>query len=47
MPMYSLIEYSDNYQCSAAALYQYKKDEPPDNIADDLIQNLSVLKLNY
>ena len=47
MPMYSLIEYSDNYQYSAATLYQYKKDEPPDNIADDLIQNLSILKLNY
>ena len=24
MPMYNLIEYSDNYQDSSAALYQYK-----------------------
>ena len=31
MPMYNLIEYSDNYQDSSATLYQYKRDEPPDN----------------
>ena len=31
MPMYNLIEYSDNYQDSSAILYQYKRDEPPDN----------------
>ena len=31
MPMYNLIEYSDNYQDSSAALYQYKRDEPPNN----------------
>ena len=29
MPMYNLIEYSDNYQDSSASLYQYKRDEPP------------------
>ena len=36
MPMYNLIEYSDNYQDSSATLYQYKRDEPPgaDPIAD-------------
>ena len=34
MPMYNLIEYSDNYQDSSAALYQYKRDEPPDNNAN-------------
>ena len=28
MPMYNLIEYSDNYQDSSATLYQYKQDEP-------------------
>ena len=32
MPMYNLIEYSDNYQDSSATLYQHKRDEPPDNI---------------
>ena len=31
MPMYNLIEYSDNYQDSSATLYQYKRDELPDN----------------
>ena len=31
MPMYNLIEYSDNCQDSSATLYQYKRDEPPDN----------------
>ena len=37
MPMYNLIEYSDNYQDSSATLYQYKQDEPPeDNAVADL-----------
>ena len=30
MPMYDLVEYSDNYQDSSATLYQYKRDEPPE-----------------
>ena len=38
MPMYNLIEYSDNYQDSSATLYQYKRDEPPE--AND-INNLT------
>ena len=33
MPMYNLIEYSDNYQDSSATLYQYKRDELPENNA--------------
>ena len=41
MPVYNLTEYSDNYQDSSATLYQYKRDEPPDDIADDLTQNNS------
>ena len=41
MPMCNLVEYSDNYQDSSATLYQYKRDEPPDDIADDLTQNNS------
>ena len=41
MPMYTLIEYLDNYQDSSATLYQYRRDEPPDNIADNLDQNNS------
>ena len=37
IPMYYLIEYSDNYQDSSATLYQYKRDEPPeDNVVAGL-----------
>ena len=38
MPMYNLIEYSDNYQDSFATLYQYKRHEPPEG---DPIPNLT------
>ena len=41
MPMYNLIEYSDNYEDLSATLYQYKRDEPPDDIANDLAHNNS------
>ena len=42
MPMYNLIEYSDNYQDSSANLYQYKRDEPPEaNAINDLTTNTS------
>ena len=39
MPMYNLIEYSNNYQDSSGTLYQYKRDEPPEG---DPIPNLAV-----
>ena len=43
MPMYNLIEYSDNYQDSSATLYQYKGDEPPEaNAINDLTTNTSI-----
>ena len=32
MPMYNLIEYSDNYSKTSGSLWQYYKDEPNDNI---------------
>ena len=42
MPMYNLIEYSDNYQDSSATLYQYKRDEPPGaNAINDLTTDTS------
>ena len=46
MPMYSLIEYSDNYQDSSATLYQYKRNEPPedDAVADLTVNNSDSLK---
>ena len=34
MPMYNLLEYSNNYQDSIGSLYQFKRDEPPDDNAD-------------
>ena len=46
MPMYNLIEYSDNYQDSSAMLYQSKRDEPPeaDAIADLAVNTSSSFK---
>ena len=46
MPMYNLIEYSDNYQDSSATLYQYKRDEPPEEnaIADLTVDTSSSFK---
>ena len=46
MPMYNLIEYSYNYQDSSATLYQYKRDEPPedDAVADLTADNSDSLK---
>ena len=42
MPIYNLIEYSDNYQDSSATLYQYKRDEPPEeDAAADLTADFS------
>ena len=46
MPMYNLIEYSDNYQDSSATPYQYKLDEPQDDITDNLGQDNST-SFNY
>ena len=33
MPMYNLIEYSDNYSKTPGSLWQYYKDIPNDNLA--------------
>ena len=42
MPMYNLIEYSYNYEDSSVTLYQYKRDEPPeDDTVADLTANIS------
>ena len=34
MPMYNLIEYSDNYSKTSGSLWKYYNDEPCDNVAD-------------
>ena len=46
MPMNNLMEYSDNYQDSSSTLYQYKRDEPPedDAVADLTANNSNSLK---
>ena len=46
MPMYNLIEYSDNYSKTSGSLWQYYKDNPNDNLTDSesFIQNHLNLK---
>ena len=34
MPIYSLIEYSDNYAKTSGSLWQHYRDEPNDNLAN-------------
>ena len=34
MPVYNLIEYSDNYSDTSGSLWQFRKDEVPDNNAN-------------
>ena len=36
MPMYNLIEYSDNYADSSGSLYHFKRDESPMNDENSL-----------
>ena len=48
--MYNLLKYSDNYQNSTGSLYQFKRDEPPDNNANvgnnttSLVYKLKLIK---
>ena len=39
MPMYNLIEYSDNYSDTSGSLWQFKRDEVTDKNADLTINN--------
>ena len=34
MPLYNLLEYSDNYARTSVSFWQYYRDEPNDNLAD-------------
>ena len=34
MPLYNLLEYSDNYAKTSGSLWRYYRDEPNDNLAD-------------
>ena len=42
MPMYNLIEYSDNFSDTSGSLWQFKRDEVPNNNADLGIDNNGV-----
>ena len=42
--MYNLLEYSDNYEESSGSLYQFKRDEPPKNNGDVIVDNSSSFK---
>ena len=47
MPMYSLIEYSDNYSKTSGSLWQYYRDEPAltdDGAVDNLPGNSTLFK---
>ena len=44
MPMYNLIEYSDNYSDTLGSLWQFKRDEVPPNNADLTIDNSQPFK---
>ena len=44
MPMYNLIEYSDNYSDTSGNLWQFKRDEFPANNVDLTINNSQSLK---
>ena len=42
--IYNLLEYSDNYSDSSESLYQFKRDEPPENNADVTVDTSSSFK---
>ena len=47
MPMYNLPEYSDNYEESSRSLYQFKRDEPPENNDDVSVDTSSSFKYKF
>ena len=44
MPLYNLIEYSDNYSDTSGSLWQFKRDEVPANNTDLTIDNSQSFK---
>ena len=44
MPIYNLIEYSDNYSDTSGSLWQFKRHEVPNNNADLTIDNSQSFK---
>ena len=39
MPIYNLIEYSENYSDTSGSLWQFRRDEVPDNKANLNVKN--------
>ena len=44
MPIYNWIEYRDNYSDTSGSLWQFKRDEIPDNNADLTVDNSQSFK---
>ena len=44
MPMYNLVDYSDNYSETSGGLWQFKRDEVPNNNDDLTIDNSQSFK---
>ena len=40
--MYNLLEYSDNFEETTGSLYQFKRDEPPNNNDNVQLENSSL-----
>ena len=47
MPIYNLIEYSDNYSDTSGGLWQFKRDEVPDGNANFTVDNNGIFNLNH
>ena len=47
MPMYNLIEHSDNYSDTSGSLWQSKRDEVPVNNADLSVDNWGLLRTDF
>ena len=47
VPMYNLIEHSDNYSDTSGSLWQFKRDEVPVNNADLSVDNWGLLRTDF
>ena len=47
MPMYNLIEYSDNYSDTSGSLWQFKRDELNDNDINTVLTNNNAPLFKY
>ena len=47
MPMYNLIEYSENYSDTSGSLWQFKRDELNDNDINTVLTNDNAPSFKY